>query len=109
MGQRLLGKRGYQVVLFTDSREALKVFAADPQGFALVVTDQNMPGMNGIELAGRILRIRPEIPIVLCTGYSTGFSRWNFRDHGFCELLAKPYQPAELLSVVRTILGHQGE
>lgn len=109
LGQRLLIKKGYQVTLFTDSREALAAFTADPQGFALVVTDQNMPGINGIELAGRILRIRPEVPIILCTGYSTGFSRWNFRDHGFCEMLVKPYQPAELLSVVRAVLAHQGE
>lgn len=107
LGQRLLVKKGYQVSFFTDSRVAFEVFAADPQGFDLVVTDQNMPGLNGIELASRILRIRPEIPILLCTGYSTGFSRWNFREHGFSELLVKPYQPAELLSAVRSIVSRK--
>lgn len=105
LGQRLLVKKGYQVSLFTSSLEAFAVFTANPQGFDLVVTDQNMPGLNGIELASRILTIRPEIPILVCTGYSTGFSRWNFRDYGFRDLLVKPYQPAELLSAVRTIFG----
>ncbi|MHB8810427.1 MAG: response regulator [Desulfobulbaceae bacterium] len=105
LGQRLLAKKGYQVSLFTSSLEAFAVFTADPQAFDLVVTDQNMPGLNGIELASRILTIRPEIPILVCTGYSTGFSRWNFRDYGFCDLLVKPYQPAELLSAVRTIFA----
>lgn len=104
LGQRLLIKKGYEVAFFTDSQAAFQVFATDPQGFDLVVTDQNMPGLNGIELAGRILQIRPEVPILLCTGYSTGFSRWNFRDHGFRELLVKPYQPTELLSAVRSLL-----
>ena len=105
LGQRLLAKKGYQVSLFTSSLEAFAVFTANPKGFDLVVTDQNMPGLNGIELASRILTIRPEIPILVCTGYSTGFSRWNFRDYGFCDLLVKPYQPAELLSAVRTIFA----
>ena len=105
LGQRLLAKKGYQVSLFTSSLEAFAVFTANPQAFDLVVTDQNMPGLNGIELASKILTIRPEIPILVCTGYSTGFSRWNFRDYGFCDLLVKPYQPAELLSAVRTIFA----
>lgn len=109
LGQRLLVKKGYQVSIFTDSQAALEEFAADPHGFDLVVTDQNMPGLNGIELASRILTIRPEIPILVCTGYSNGISRWNFSDHGFCELLVKPYQPAELLSAVRTALAHGAE
>lgn len=104
LGLRLLMKKGYQVALFTDSREALQVFAADPQGFDLVVTDQNMPGLSGVELAGRILRIRPEIPILLCTGYGSDFSRRNLKERGFCELLVKPYQPTELLSVIGTLL-----
>lgn len=105
LGQRLLIKKGYQVDFFTDSTAAYEVFAADPQGFDLVITDQNMPGMNGIQLAGKILRLRPDIPILVCTGYSTGFSRWNFQEHGFSELLVKPYQPAELLSAIRTIFA----
>jgi CheY-like chemotaxis protein len=104
LGLRVLRNKGYQVGLFTDSREALQVFAADPQDFDLVVTDQNMPGLNGVELAGRILRIRPEIPILLCTGYCTDFSRRNLKEYGFCEVLAKPYQPTELLAVIGTLL-----
>lgn len=105
LGQRLLLKNGYRVEFFTDSQAALERFAANPQEYALVITDQNMPGLKGSELAHRILQVRPEMPILLCTGFSAGIARRNLLEQGFCGLLVKPYQPKELLSAVRGVIA----
>ena len=61
---------GYTVVAFTSSVEALAAFAAAPQAFDLVITDQTMLRLTGEDLVGEILRIRPQMPIILCTGFS---------------------------------------
>ena len=64
----MLESLGYEVVAGTDSREALEVFRAQPERFDLVITDQTMPQLTGDKLAREILRLRPEMPIILCTG-----------------------------------------
>jgi len=65
-----LGRIGYEVTAVTDSREALKIFSANPSFFDLVITDQAMPGMGGTQLAEELLAITGGIPIILCTGHS---------------------------------------
>ena len=61
---------GYQVTATTDSAEALEIFRATPERFDLVITHMTTPGMTGTELSRKILSIRPQLPIILCTGYS---------------------------------------
>jgi DNA-binding NtrC family response regulator len=68
--QHVLESLGYTVVACTSSVEALAAFAAAPQAFDLVITDQTMPRLTGEALVGEIRRIRPQMPIILCTGFS---------------------------------------
>ena len=70
VSQSMLARCGYDVVSRTSSIEALEAFRAMPHRFDLVVTDQTMPQMTGEELAQALRRIRPDIPIILCTGFS---------------------------------------
>ena len=65
----------YAVTAFASSREALEAFRADPDRFDVVITDQTMPGVTGLELATQMLRMRPDLPVILCTGYSEVASR----------------------------------
>lgn len=104
LGRRVLEGKGYKVSFFSGSREALAAFTASPHDFDLVVTDHNMPELTGVELAREILSIRREIPIILSTGYTSKVSTRNFRDHGFCQLLVKPYNPMALVGAVRRAL-----
>src|SRR5690349_8813729 len=66
---RLLQRMGYEPTGFTDARRAVEAFTAAPRQFDLIVTDMAMPGMSGIDFAERILAIRPDIPVLLASGY----------------------------------------
>lgn len=68
--EALLNTYGYQATSMTDSSEALELFKQDPARFSMLITDQTMPLMTGMELIGRIREIRPDLPVILCTGYS---------------------------------------
>jgi CheY-like chemotaxis protein len=70
LGQAMLSRLGYTVVSHTSSIEALAAFQADPQGFDVLMTDQTMPQMTGEQLAREVRRLRPDLPIILCTGFS---------------------------------------
>ena len=66
----MLERLGYEVTAVTSSMEAWRIFLEDPLRFDLVITDQTMPGMTGTMLAEKILRVRKDMPIILCTGHS---------------------------------------
>ncbi len=104
MVERTLQSFGYSVTVATDSREALDRFAADPQAFDLVITDQAMPGMTGYLLAQSILEIRPGMPIILCTGYSDVVTEEKARDAGISAFLMKPVERDRLACTVREVL-----
>ena len=70
-GKRMMELLGYTVTATTSSTDALELFRQNPSGFDLVITDQTMPKITGSELATNFLEIRPDIPIILCTGYSS--------------------------------------
>lgn len=95
---------GYRVEGFTDSLEALEAFRADPAAFDMVLTDQTMPKMTGIELARRVLELRPEIPIVLATGYSDSVNETIARRAGVRDFLFKPVSPRAIASRIHEIL-----
>ncbi len=82
---------GYKVVTKTSSLEALETFRADPDGFDLVITDMTMPGLRGEELAREIIALRPDMPIILCTGYSELINETQAREMGISEFVMKPY------------------
>ncbi|MCP4625571.1 MAG: response regulator [bacterium] len=70
LGFQILKRLGYAVTTRTSSVEALELFMAQPDKFELIITDMTMPNMTGDELAARLMQIRADIPVILCTGYS---------------------------------------
>ncbi len=105
MEKLALERLGYQVQLFADSEEALAAFRADPQGCDLVITDQTMPHLSGMDLAKAFLAIRPDLPIILCTGYSSQASEEDATKNGIRRFIMKPVNIAELAAAIREILG----
>ena len=99
----MLGRGGHQVVTRLDPGHALVDFESAPEDFDLVILDHSMPGMTGIELGGRMLAIRPEIPLILCTGYSEQIDENTVRDLGFAGYLRKPFGKQELHAVIAKV------
>ncbi|MCP3955588.1 MAG: response regulator, partial [Desulfobacterales bacterium] len=87
---RMLTELGYEITATTSSVEALELFRAEPNRFNLVLTDMAMPQMTGLELSRQILDIRPDIPIVLCTGFIKAVTPGSFRKIGIRKMLMKP-------------------
>ncbi len=104
MGKSMLERLGYHVTVKTNSIEALAAFEKQPEEFDLVITDQTMPGITGSELARRILQIRPGMPIILCTGYSSLISEENARACGIKGFAFKPLARKQLAALVREML-----
>ncbi|MBX7256317.1 MAG: response regulator [Candidatus Hydrogenedentes bacterium] len=90
IGERSLVRLNYRVVSSTNSQQALDLFRASPDAFDIVVTDQTMPQLTGIDMAREMLQIRPDIPIILCTGYSEKVSEEVVYEAGIRALLSKP-------------------
>jgi PAS domain S-box-containing protein len=102
-----LQKLGYEVVARTSSAAALADFRSDPDAFDLVITDQAMPQMTGARLAEEMLRIRPSLPIVLCTGFSEVVNGEAAGRIGIREFLMKPFSIGEVAGAVRRALGEE--
>ncbi|MDH3455184.1 MAG: ATP-binding protein, partial [Desulfuromonadales bacterium] len=107
-GKKMLEKLGYEVVASTDSRTALQLFMAQPASFDLVITDQTMPHMTGEMLARELLKVRAEVPIILCSGNArTEGSRDSMaksRAIGIREFMTKPYERSAMSQVIRRML-----
>jgi CheY-like chemotaxis protein len=91
LGAALLGRLGYRVSAFTDPEKALAAFAAAPGGFDALVRDLSMPGLKGTELAERVRKVRPHLPVILTTGYSGPHDLERARSLGFHLVLEKPH------------------
>ena len=106
--QKMLEGLGYQVVAGTNSLEALEVFRAQPERFDLVITDQTMPHLTGERLALEILGLRPDMPIMLCTGLGSDIGRRGHRQDrhtiGIREVIRKPVERTEMARVIRRVL-----
>ena len=101
---RLFSLYGYRVTTATNGVEALATFANHPEQFDLLITDMTMPYMTGAELAQKILGLRPELPIILCTGQSELVNREKALAMGICEYLNKPVVKHDFLSAIRKAL-----
>ncbi|OQX18983.1 MAG: hypothetical protein BWK80_37425, partial [Desulfobacteraceae bacterium IS3] len=104
MLKMMLEKFGYSVTGFTDSVEALAAFQENPEAFDLVITDMNMPGMTGDVLAREIKALRPDIPIILCTGFSEQINGYSTAELGIQAFMMKPLGMVELAETVRRVL-----
>ncbi len=107
VGQDMLQTLGYDVVAKTSSSEALDAFISEPARYDLVISDMTMPNMNGIELSLEIRRIRPDIPIIICTGFSELINEDEARMLGIQKLLIKPIFLKNLAVVLREILDNK--
>ena len=104
MGKRMLERLGYHVTVRNGSLEALETFRNQANTFDIVITDQTMPDMTGSDLSKRMLQIRPDIPIILCTGYSTIISEENAKFMGIKEFALKPLAKKDIALLIRKVL-----
>ncbi len=104
MEQQMLERLGYQVDTRSSSVEALEAFRAGPKKFDVVITDMAMPNMSGDKLAAELIKIRPDIPILLCTGFSEKISEERAVSMGIKDVLMKPIVRADLSSKIRKVL-----
>ena len=104
LGKELLAPLGYTVEVHTSSPEALNAFRQNPQRYDLVITDQTMPGLTGEALSRELLRIRPELPIILCTGFSHIMTAEKAKTLGIQAYLLKPLAIRDLAPIVRHVL-----
>ena len=102
----VLSRLGYEPVSFSDSHAALAAFEAAPERFDVVVTDAVMPGLTGTGLASVLRRQRPELPIVLMSGYSGPILTQQAFAAGASELLTKPLQSREIAATLARVLHH---
>ena len=104
LGQKALHHLGYDVVALANSMEALALFKQSPKHFDLLITNQTMPQMTGAQLAGIVLSLRPDLPIILCTGHSDIIPQIKALQIGIKEYLVKPLGINELAGCVRRVL-----
>jgi signal transduction histidine kinase/CheY-like chemotaxis protein len=104
MEQQMLENLGYQVTARTDSIEALSEFSKQPQNFDLVVTDMTMPHMTGDALAQKLLDIKPDIPVILCTGFNEDITEEKALAMGIQKFVMKPVIKNDLATTIRTVL-----
>jgi len=103
----MLVRLGYRVVTKTDPIEAFETFRDKPDRFDLVITDMTMPDMTGDILAKKLMKIRPNIPIILCTGFSRRITPQKAKEIGIKEFLMKPLTHLALAKAVREALQKQ--
>jgi len=104
VGRMMLTSLGYRVTSRTSSVDALETFRVQPFDFDLVITDMTMPNMTGVDLAREVLKIRPDIPIILCTGFSEIISEEKAKGVGIRRFVMKPIFKMELAWVIREVL-----
>ncbi len=104
LGGSMLERLGYTVTATTDSTMALALFSADPFKFDLVITDQTMPGITGLNLARGLRNIRPDISVILWTGHDDHVNPETVRAAGIRECLMKPIVKEELALAIRRVL-----
>jgi PAS domain S-box-containing protein len=107
MTREMLVRIGYKVTALSDSLEALHAFRENPDSFDLVISDQTMPGMTGMQLAKEMLGIRIDIPIILTTGYSEGINEEKTKTSGIRSFVMKPYTFQNLSLIIRAVLDRK--
>ncbi len=105
VGRLMLERMGFSVDMHGASMEAWRAFDSDPTRYDLVMTDQTMPQMTGLELSGLILKKRPEIPIILVTGFHAAASPERVRQAGVAKMLMKPYTIQALSRAIKEVAG----
>jgi PAS domain S-box-containing protein len=102
--EKTLRQYGYKVAAFTSSIKALEVFKNDPNRFDIVITDQTMPKMTGDQLAREVKQVRPEIPVIVTTGFVGDALKQRLAEIGVAAILPKPSRRVEIAALVRKVL-----
>ncbi len=105
--QPMLQRLGYTATATTSSLDALKIFSRQPDQFDLVITDQTMPKLTGDDLAGKMMALRPDLPIILCTGHSELIDEKKAKKIGISAYLSKPIVMGKLARTVREVLDNR--
>ncbi|HBZ56989.1 MAG TPA: hybrid sensor histidine kinase/response regulator, partial [Syntrophobacteraceae bacterium] len=109
MAQHMLERLGYQVTVQTSSLGALEAFRSHPQDFDLIITDLTMPNMTGLDLTREILKERPEIPVIMCTGFSELLTPEDAKAIGIRELIMKPIHTRQIAQTIRRLLDQTNQ
>jgi len=109
MGREILESFGYSVSTATDGKRAMELFRKDPDGFDALVSDYSMPEMNGHELIGECLRLRPGLPTILCSGYMEKNEGESLRKLGHTAFIPKPLDWRELSRTIQKEINKQGD
>ncbi len=104
LAQTILQRLGYEVEAFVDPVKAFVKFESDPESFDLIITDMTMPKMTGDQLSRKVLKIRPTMPIILCTGYNNKISEEHSKKIGIRTFLQKPLGMNTLAATIRSAL-----
>ena len=107
LGHQLLTRLGYDVVTSTSSVEALEAFHAQPDRFDLVITDQTMPHMTGDVLTRALRQMRPDLPIILCTGFSQRITTEQAESLGIDAVCLKPLVARDLARTIRQVFAQR--
>jgi len=102
-----LMRLGYKVEGFTDPRKAQEHFTKNPTKVDIVVTDTTMPYMNGVDLSEKLLAIRPDIPVIICTGFTTLISVEDARKKGIADYVMKPFKIKDIAARIREVLDQR--
>jgi PAS domain S-box-containing protein len=105
MTKQSLERLGYHVTAQTHSIKTLETFRAAPDKFDLVITDMTMPNMTGVQLTQKLIEIRPDIPVIICTGFSEKISEQKAKAMGIRGYIMKPVVRSELAEKIREVLG----
>jgi CheY-like chemotaxis protein len=107
MMHSMIEKLGYQVISRNNSIEALDTFRSHPRQFDLVITDQTMPEMTGLELVEQLIQIRPDIPVILCTGYMEMIAEDSAGSLGVGKYVMKPVRISDISVKIRNLLDQK--
>jgi two-component system, cell cycle sensor histidine kinase and response regulator CckA len=107
LASKILPKYGIIVVTENDSVKALTRFQEEQEAFDMLVTDQTMPGLTGMELIQKVLGIRPDLPVILCTGYSEALSPEQAKGIGVCEYMLKPPDFKQMATFIQAHSGNR--
>jgi len=103
----VFNQQGYQTIIETSSEKAFSMLNQNPDAFDLLVTDQTMPGMTGMELAQSIKDIRPDLPVILCSGYNDDIVEEKANLTGVSAFISKPIDTRKILSTTRKLLSNR--
>jgi signal transduction histidine kinase/ligand-binding sensor domain-containing protein/CheY-like chemotaxis protein len=107
MGTQMLERLGYEVEGISNPLSALELFRLEPDRFQLLISDLTMPQMTGIQLAEEIKKIKPDIPVIICSGYSASLTEDQIKALGISEFIMKPVIKSELAQAVRRVLDRR--